>query len=247
MPATPRPGAAGGQGTISFLTPDAPGFSAGCEGVGALLARRETESAFNPAIARHAPAPAELAADPQGLLAADAAVVLTTWADELRQPLLASGFTEEPVPWPAGPANTSIFRRTGKGPLTYLEVVNDADPRIAPAHLAVMTESNGLLGGAISAITGDAAWLAVMAVVPGAAAGTGTRLWQALTADLAQRGLRRIDLGTQTAESFYRRQGLATTSRVVRHLRARTGPRGPVWCDLVMMTGALDDADRIRT
>lgn len=235
-----KPGSSGSD--IRYLTPGAPDFDAGCAAVGALFARREAEFAFNPAIRRATPDPEALAADPEAFLAAPAAVVLTTWAEALRAPLAAAGFAEEPVPWPAGPATTSIFRREGAGPLSYLEVVNEADPRLAPAHLAMLGDGNGLVGGAICAITGDAAWLAVMAVAPGAPAGTGTRLWHGLAADLARRGIRRVDLGTQTAERFYLRQGFTTTTRAVAKLRAREGQDGRVWSDLVMMTATLRPA-----
>lgn len=225
--------------TIKILTPDDAGFAAGCESVAMLFGRREAEFAFNPAIGRLSPAFADFAADPARFLPTDAAVILTTWADDLRPSLVQSGFTEEVIPWPAGPDGSSIFRRGDAWPLTYLEIVNEEDPKIAPAHLILWQDGAGLVGGTITAITGDAAWLAVMVVRPDAEPGSGTRLWQAFATDLAARGIKRIDLGTQTAEAFYLRQGLTTTSRAVRALRSRPGPNGPIRNDLVMMTGTV--------
>lgn len=224
---------------MQVLTPGDAGFAAGCKSVAALFGRREAEFAFNPAIGRLSPSVADFAADPARFLPTEAAVILTTWAEDLRPALVRAGFTEEVIPWPAGPDGSSIFRRGGAGPLTYLEIVNEADPKIAPAHLVLWRDAAGIVGGTITAITGDAAWLAVMVVRPDAEAGSGTRLWQALATDLALRGISRIDLGTQTAEAFYRRQGLVTTTRAVTALRARPGPKRPIWNDLVMMTGTL--------
>ncbi|MGL4281282.1 MAG: hypothetical protein ACRCS0_13015 [Albidovulum sp.] len=207
--------------------------------VATLFAAREAEFAFNPAIGRLNPAFGDFSADPARFLPTDAAVILTTWADALRPSLVQAGFTEEVIPWPAGPDGSSIFRRGSAGPLTYLEIVNEEDPKIAPAHLILWQDTAGLVGGTITAISGDAAWLAVMVIRPDAEPGSGTRLWQTLAADLAARGIRRIDLGTQTAEAFYLRQGLTTTTRAVTGLRSRPGPQGPIWNDLVMMTGRL--------
>lgn len=225
--------------TIQVLTQGDTGFPEGAAAVAALFAAREAEFAFSPDIGRLNPPFEDFAADQGRFLPSGAAVILTTWADEFRPALVQSGFQEEVIPWPAGPDGSSIFRRDGTGPLTYLEIVNEADPKIAPAHLILWQDAAGLVGGTITAITGDAAWLAIMAVRADAEPGSGTRLWQALAADLAARGVRRIDLGTQTAEAFYRRQGLATTTRAVSALRSRPGPKGPIWNDLVMMTGSL--------
>lgn len=225
--------------TMQVFTPTDAGFAAGCESVAMLFGAREAEFAFNPAISRLNPGFAAFSAEPERFLPSDAAVILTTWANDLRPALTKAGFAEETIPWPAGPDGSSIFRRGGAGPLTYLEIVNEEDPKIAPAHVIHWTDAKGLVGGTITAITGDAAWLAVMVVRPDAEPGSGTRLWQAFAADLAARGIQRIDLGTQTAEAFYRRQGLTTTSRAVTALRSRPGPKGPIWNDLVMMTGTV--------
>ncbi len=224
---------------MRILTPDDPDFAQGTAAVATLFATREAEFAFNPDIDRASPAPEDFAANPDRFLATKAAVVLTTWADDLRPTLTRAGFAEEPVLWPAGPEGSAIFRRARTGRLTYLEIVNEADPKIAPAHLVLWHDRESLVGGTITAISGDAAWLAVMVVRPDAAPGSGTRLWQVLAGDLTRRGITRIDLGTQTAEAFYRRQGLRTTARAVRALRSRPGPKGPIWNDLVMMTGLL--------
>jgi hypothetical protein len=224
---------------MKVLTQEDAGFPGGVAAVATLFAAREAEFAFNPAIDRLNPDFEDFAADPARFLPTDAAVILTTWADGLRPALVQAGFTEEVIPWPAGPSGSSIFRRGGAGPLTYLEIVNEADPKIAPAHLILWQDAAGLVGGTITAITGDAAWLAVMVVRADAAPGSGTRLWRALITDLAARGTRRIDLGTQTAEAFYLRQGMSTTNRAVRALRSRPGTAGPIWNDLVIMTGSL--------
>lgn len=225
--------------TTQILTPDDKDFAEGVAAVATLFAAREAEFAFSPDITRASPAPADFAADPEKFLTTDAAVVLTTWADNLRPALTRAGFEEEPVLWPAGPDGSAIFRRAGAGRLSYLEIVNEEDPKIAPAHLVLWRDAGRLLGGTITAISGEAAWLAVMVIRPDAAPGSGTRLWQALAGDLSRRRITRIDLGTQTAEAFYRRQGLTTTTRAVRALRSRPGPNGPIWNDLVMMTGRL--------
>lgn len=224
---------------MRILTPDDKDFAAGAAAVATLFAACEAEFAFNPEIDRASPPHADFAADPDRFLATDAAVVLTTWAGDLRPALTRAGFGEEPVLWPAGPDGSAIFRRAGAGRLSYLEIVNEDDPKITPAHLILWRDSGELVGGTITAISGDAAWLAVMVVRADAAPGSGTRLWQVLATDLSERGIRRIDLGTQTAEAFYLRQGLTTTTRAVTALRSRPGSKGPIWSDLVMMTGTL--------
>lgn len=224
---------------MMILASNDAGFAEGCEAVAKLFVAREAEFAFNPDIRRTSPEPVAFAADPARFLPTEAAVVLTTWADDLRPLLAPAGFTEEPVPWPAGPDGSAIFRREGEGPISYLEIVNEADPKITPAHLILWRDAMGLLGGTITAITDNAAWLAVMVVRRDAAPGSGTTLWKTLTQDLSRRGIERIDLGTQTAEAFYMRRGMTTTTRAVRALRSRPGPNGPIWNDFVMMTGRL--------
>jgi hypothetical protein len=232
--------------SLSFevLTPLQPGFAAACGDVAQLFARREAEFGFNPAIERPVIAPAELLGDPATALAAILAgdgpvTILTTWTDRLGPLLQQHGFALQPIDWLAGPANSGVFRRAGSGRETYLELVNEEAPEIAPTHVLTVSDATGLSGGTIATLRDDAAWLAVMVVRQGLPPGTGTRLWEALVRDLAVRGIARLDLGTQTAEAFYARCGLKVTERVVPRLRWRPAAQGQQWSDLVMMTIGL--------
>lgn len=231
--------------TYSTLIPDHPGFDEMCGRVADLHAAREREFNFNSHIAHPRADAAAFRADPQAVvsaLSANAApiIILTTWAGEVRDALCAAGFFRDPVDWPAGPANTAIFSRPGQGAPCYLEIVDEEDPAIAPNLVVSASDGHGLVGGAISVLRGGAAWLAVMAVRAGSPPGSGTRLWNALLAAYRCNGVRRLDLGTQTAGPFYSRCGMGITHLAIRDLRWRSGENGPVWTDLQMMTLAID-------
>ena len=226
---------------IEILTPDQPGFVGACGQVAQLLGEREAEFHFNPEIERPVISVADFLADPAAAVlpavAGDGPVaILTTWSDMLVPILREQGFRFRPILWPAGPLNSGIFSREGDGRETYIELVNEEAPEIVPSHVLLAHNADGLVGGTITTLRGDAAWLAVMCVKPGLPRGTGTRLWEALVADLARHGIRRLDLGTQTAEQFYARCGMAVADRVISRLRWRNSADGPVWNDLVMMT-----------
>ena len=223
------------------LTPDQPGFAEACGQVAQLLGEREAEFRFNPEIDRPQIAIPDFLADPTNALfpaiSGDGPVaILTTWSDTLAPILSERGFRFRPIPWPAGPLNSGIFAREGHGRETYIELVNEEAPEIAPSHVMVARNADGFVGGTIATVRGDAAWLAVMCVKAGLPRGTGSRLWDALVSDLAGRGVTRLDLGTQTAQRFYMRCGMTITDSVISRLRWRPDAAGPVWNDLVMMT-----------
>lgn len=227
--------------SFEVLTRDQPGFDEACETIAALYAEREAEFGFNAGIDRPVIPIEDGLADPRHMLlpiiAGDNPVtILTTWSDLLAPILEERAFLFQPIRWPAGPRNSGIFWRQGNGRQTYVELVDEGAPEIAPSHVVIAHDAKGCAGGAITVLQGDAAWLAVMCVRVGMPGGTGSRLWDALVADLAGRDVVRLDLGTQTAERFYLRCGMTVTHRVVSRLRWRPVASGRVWNDLVMMT-----------
>ncbi len=226
---------------VEILTPDRPGFADACGQVAQLLGEREAEFHFNPETHRPAISAVDFLADPAGTIlpaiTGDGLVaILTTWSDVLAPMLIAQGFQFRPITWPAGPLNSGIFNRGGDGRAIYIELVNEDAPEIAPSHVLRAFGINGFVGGTITTVRGDAAWLAVMCVKAQLPKGAGSQIWEALVTDLVQRGVGRLDLGTQTAERFYTRCGTTIADRVISRLRWRDGTDGPVWNDLVMMT-----------
>jgi len=223
------------------LTSDQPGFGDACEIIARLFAEREREFGFSSEIARPFIATKNVLSDPASALApviegSRPMTILTTWSDLLTPVLEKAGFHFRPIDWPAGPFNCGVFSRDGSGQQTYVELVNEEAPEISPSHVLIAEDANGFAGGTIATVREDAAWLSVMCVCPGSPAGTGTSIWNALADDLESRGIRRLDLGTQTAERFYSRCGMRVTDRLISRLRWRSAPEGIVWNDLVMMT-----------
>lgn len=228
--------------------------------VTALFLKRETEFGVNPAVRIVYPETGPddaFRADPAGLIgrlssgegpSISRVVVLTTWGDEVHDPLVAAGFSAHRIDMPAGPANTWAFIRGAEdteAQTLYLEAVNEADEKIRPAFvLRLLTEDGALAGGACGSIfLHDGrlyAYLAMMAVAPGLPSGTGSRLVEALAEALRGQAVTTLHLGTQTAGPFYEANGFRVTLRLVPRLRWRQTPDGgKVWHDLVMMARDL--------
>ena len=225
----------------------APAIAAAAAEVLALFPAREAGFGFGPGIIAEVPDRAALLADPAGLIARRCAdrgpvgrvVLLTTFGPQLAAPLAAAGFAATAVDWPAGPAGTVVFRReTGAGgPTLYLEAVDEEDPAIAPSFVLRRTDPAGrVTGGAVGVARGDAAWITMLVVAPDQHAGSGSAIARQMLDRLAAEGVRRIDLGTQTAAGFWRSLGWAETLTVVPGLRLWRGPDGVERpSDLVMM------------
>ena len=224
-----------------------------------LFLKREPEFGFNPDVVTEYPAidaDAPFLRDPAGFVSArlaeaesapfDRVVILTTFADRVRDPLVAQGFAVLPIDMPAGPDNTAAFTLDlGAGPRTlYLEAVNEADEKIRPNFALRLLDAEGVLqGGACGSIHDRNgrryAYLATMTLAEGLPPGTGTLLAEALLDLLRDQGVAVVHLGTQTAGPFYEKIGFRVTHRLIPGLRSRKGADGRVIAhDLVMM--ALD-------
>ena len=158
--------------------------------------------------------------------------------------MTAAGYRADQIDMPAGPDHTYAFtldRDAGAARTLYLEAVDEADEKIRPGFVIKLTDADGrLCGGACGSIHDRDgrrfAYLAMMTLVPGMPAGTGTMLAGALFAALRQQGVATVHLGTQTAGRFYEKIGFDVTHRLVRHLRTRVAADGrQIDDDLVML------------
>lgn len=177
-------------------------------------------------------------------------VLLTTYGTQLSGPLAAAGFSEKPIDMPAGPDDTTWYRRMPANSTTsrtlYLEAVNEADPKIRPSFALELTDAAGQLrGGACGSIHerngAHYAYLATMTLDAGLPAGTGQWLGEALVQFMRDEGVKAIHLGTQTAGPFYRdKLGFQITHTVLPALRVRKDANGgEITTDLVMMERVL--------
>lgn len=225
-----------------------------------LFLLREPEFGFNPDVVTEYPpieAGSPFLRDPVGFVTTrlaeaadtpfDRVVILTTFADQVSDPLVAQGFIALPIDMPAGPDQTAAFTLDlTKAPTRtlYLEAVNEADEKIRPNFTLRLLDADGALqGGACGSIHDRDgrryAYLATMTLAAGLPAGTGTRLAGALLDLLRAEGVATVHLGTQTAGPFYEKIGFRVTHRLIPALRNRMGADGRVIAhDLVMM--ALD-------
>jgi hypothetical protein len=121
----------------------------------------------------------------------DQIVALTTFGARLTEPLMQAGFVGAPIDMPAGPDDTTWYRRkpisSGAGRTLYLEAVNEADPKIRPSFALELHDSDAKLrGGACGSIHkrdgARYAYLATMTLDAGLPAGTGQWLGEALIA-----------------------------------------------------------------
>ncbi|AXE34440.1 GNAT family N-acetyltransferase [Chromobacterium phragmitis] len=224
----------------------------------AILIEREQEFGFNPDIVVEYPEPLDaLLADPAAYLdarirAAESArgrpfaraAILTTYSDILGGPLVVAGYREEAIDMPAGPDNTRWYARglqeEGAG-VFYLEAVNEMDEKIQPSFVFKL---NGAQGELIAGMSGSVweqngercAYIATVVARDDAPAGAGSQVAAAVWAYLREQGVARVNLGTQTADRFYERQGFRVIHTIVPRLRYRTGADGNrVWHDLVIM------------
>ncbi|RQW28881.1 GNAT family N-acetyltransferase [Rhodobacteraceae bacterium CH30] len=224
----------------------------------ALLVEREQAFGFNPDVITEYPDPLErLLDDPVAYLdarrrAAESqravpfarVAVLTTYADVIGPALRAAGYTEEVIDMPAGPDNTSCYAREarpdGVGTF-YLEAVNELDEKIHPTFVVTLKDGQGSLlsgmSGSVWAVGGEHyAYVSTVVARQDAPPGSGSRVAAAVWDYLRSEGVSRVNLGTQTADRFYERQGFRTIHRIVPALRYRTAADGrTIWHDLVIM------------
>ncbi|MGC0152445.1 GNAT family N-acetyltransferase [Chromobacterium vaccinii] len=224
----------------------------------AILIEREREFGFNPDIVVEYPEPLSgLLDDPVRYLdarigAAESArgrpfariAILTTYGDALGGPLTTAGYREELVDMPAGPDNTRSYARElaedGSG-VFYLEAVNEMDEKIQPGFVLKLDDGEGKLlagmSGSVAEQDGErCAYISTVVARDDAPAGTSSRVAEEIWRYLRAQGVTRVNLGTQTADRFYQRQGFRVIHTIVPRLRHRPGSDGNrVWHDLVIM------------
>lgn len=165
-------------------------------------------------------------------------VVLTTYGDILGPGLRRAGFSAQAIDMPAGPDHTATYRQDlpdapQDAGLLYVEAVNEADPKIRPAFALLLRDSAGrIVGGACGSLVERAGqrycYLSTLTVGEGLAPGTGQALGALLITYLRERGVSRIDVGTQTAAPFYEKIGFRIVHTLVPRLRNRPAPGGGV-------------------
>lgn len=174
-------------------------------------------------------------------------VVLTTYADAVDGSLHKAGFAATRIDMPAGPDHTAAYRREGlsdrAGARTlYFEAVNEADPKIRPAFALRLIDGAGrFCGGACGSLAVREGrrycYLATMTLIEGLPAGTGQLLGARLVDDMAKRSVDRIDVGTQTADAFYRKIGFHVVHTILPDLRRRdVGAGRRISHDLAMLS-----------
>lgn len=241
------------------------GLDAAVAQIFALFAERVQEFGVNPDVTIDYPdlEGSDFLTDPAGYVARRQAevqaqrgaplariTILTTYRDRIGPALVEAGFRLTPVDMGAGPDGTAFLTRDlqAHGPILYIEAVNEADPKIAPSFALRLIDGDGrLVAGACGSVDrrdGVArAYLAIMVVAAGQAAGTGTALAHALIAHLAAAGVVQLNLGSQTADRFYEKLGFDLQHRVLPALRYRQTAAGQrIWHDLVMMQLQLKTA-----
>lgn len=209
-----------------------------------LLQQREQEFDFNPNVIVHYPetcfldAPLDylkqliLAQQQQGVI--NEVVILTTYP-QVHAQLVERGYQYEAVHMPAGPDHTAIFRMNcgshAAGQTLYIEAVNEQDPKIRPTFVLMLHNKDGdLLGGMSGSIWNQEgfryAYIGTVVVRQGQPAGSGTLLAHAVLEYLTQQGVCEVNLGTQTAETFYTKLGFRVIHSIVPELRHRTASDG---------------------
>ena len=231
----------------------------------AVFLEREAEFGFHPSVVVDYPNLAELKPTP---FLADASryaaqlasslpdgplgvrtVVLTTYADIVKENLKAGGYACIPIDMPAGPEHTAAFILGASAGVVesrtlYIEAVNEADEKIKPSFVLKLTDESGVLwGGACGSLHAHGgkhyAYLSTMTLAPGMPTGSGTALVNAVLKFLRDEGVSTVHLGTQTAAQFYEKLGFTVEHRLVRNLRVREQHGRAIFGDLVMLSREL--------
>ncbi len=176
-------------------------------------------------------------------------VVLTTYSDLVWPSFEAAGYHPTVIDMPAGPEHTAAFilesgRPDSCGRTLYIEAVNEQDEKIRPSFVLKLSAASGrLIGGACGAISerdgNRYAYLATLALASEAPSGMGTALVDQLVHFLRQQQVVAVHLGTQTAGSFYEKNGFHVDHRLITDLRVRQHNGQTIFGDLVMLSRVL--------
>lgn len=227
----------------------------------ALFLERESEFSVHPSVVIDYPdlsdastsgfladAPAYVSRLPASLVETASAtriVVLTTYGDIVGPSFKASGYETVHIDMPAGPDHTAAFvldpaESDSDMRTLYIEAVNEADEKIRPSFVLMLTDMRGqLCGGACGSIHDRDgkryAYLATMTLIPGMPQGSGTAIVEELLRFLRRQEVCTVHLGTQTAGRFYEKMGFKVDHRLIRNLRVRQNNGQEVLGDLVML------------
>ncbi len=217
-----------------------------------LLIEREKEIAFNPEIIVDYPDAEIFISNPLDYIKkvikeikSDniSVVILTTYGKQLYETLTSSGYNYEEIHLNAGPDDTCVFRKDieNQDKTLYIELVNESDAKIRPTSVIHIIDEIGVFcGGICSSVSDDKGennvYLSTMAVAKGCYNGAGTDLLNYAMNYWSENSISKINLGTQTAEGFYKKNGFYTTKKVLDNLRIRTDSSGSkVFENLVMV------------
>jgi len=171
-------------------------------------------------------------------------VILTTYGDRVGKALTINGYKEKIIDIPAGPDNTCFYTYniSNNSDFTYyLEVVNEMDEKIHPSFVFTLTKVNGELvagmSGSIWDSNGDKnAYIATVVSAPDAPPGAGSFVTKEVLSYLKKQNVKRINLGTQTADAFYKKHGFIVIHTIIEKLRYRMlGNDSVISHDLVIM------------
>lgn len=178
-------------------------------------------------------------------------VILTTFGDRLLDPLGRNSYMYEKINMPAGPANTFKFyyKIPGidllHGKTLYFEAVNENDEKINPTFVMKLSGlDNKFCGGVYGSISKQGtelfAYVATMVIKKGLPKLTGTRLMNEMLNYLKLIGIKKVNLGTQTAVNFYEKQGFIIIHKILTKLRTRISNNNEIINnDLVIMEKVL--------
>ncbi len=180
-------------------------------------------------------------------------VILTTYGNILLDKLVSCGYVSELINMPAGPDNTYKFSKAVEQDIgnifncvLYIEYVNEKDSKILPTFVASFKDESGALcGGMSGSVWTDnhgvkSAYIATVVVDMGSPKGIGGEISQYVMDYLVAQGVYKVNLGTQTASDFYKKQGFTVIHHILSNLRTRMSSSGTsVMNDLVIMEKLL--------
>lgn len=181
-------------------------------------------------------------------------IILTTYGDRLINTLGLHDYVAEKINMPAGPEHTFKFSKVLReihppsdhlACTLYVEAVNEQDEKIRPTFILNVYDTQGALCGGMSGSIAHIeskkyAYIATVVTHAHAPKLTGSHITQAALMYFKKMGVKQVDLGTQTADRFYEKQGFHISHTILSKLRNRVGKEGHlIHHDLVIMRKEL--------
>ena len=173
-------------------------------------------------------------------------VILTTYGNKVFTALTSDNYVSERIEMPAGPDHTYKFSKTlDSSSLAehsyYFEAVDEQDEKINPTFVIKQLDQEGRLIGGMSGSIRTAedqsfAYISTVVVREGSPKSTGFGIANETIRYLKSQGVKHADLGTQTADAFYKKLGFCVTHNIIDDLRHRVDMQNKVvQHDLVIM------------